>query len=133
MGSYGIGLERILVAAAELYHDDAGLVWPRAIAPFQVIITLIRPDDEVQRQTAEQFYMELNSRGVDCLLDDREKRPGAKFKDAELIGVPVRITLGKKIQDGIVELFSRRGKKVQEVSVNTAVDQVMVLLKSYPL
>lgn len=133
MGSYGIGLERILVAAAELYHDDVGLVWPRAIAPFQVIITLVRPDDEVQRQAAEQFYMELNSLGVDCLLDDREERPGIKFKDAELIGVPVRITLGKKIQDGVVELFSRREKKVQEVSVNTAVDQVIVLLKSYPL
>ena len=133
MGSYGIGLERIMVAAAELYHDDDGMVWPRSIAPFQVVITLLRPDHHQQREAAEMYYQELTHQGMDCLLDDRDDRPGVKFKDAELIGIPIRITVGTKFSHGIVELFSRKDKTLQEVSADSAVEQAIKMLASYPI
>jgi prolyl-tRNA synthetase len=133
MGSYGIGLERVMVAALEIYHDDAGMVWPRNIAPFQAIITLLRPDDSEQRQAAERYYEELTQQGIDCLLDDRQERPGVKFKDAELIGIPVRITVGNKFSQGIVELFSRKEKVLQEVSSDAAVTEAAQMLNSYPI
>jgi prolyl-tRNA synthetase len=133
MGSYGIGLERVMVAAVESYHDDAGMVWPRNIAPFQAVITLLRPDDSEQRQAAERYYEELTQQGIDCLLDDRQERPGVKFEDAELIGIPVRITVGNKFSQGIVELFSRKEKVLQEVSSDAAVTEAARLLDSYPI
>jgi len=133
MGSYGIGLERIMVAAVELYHDDAGIVWPRSIAPFQAIVTLLRPDQFEQQQAAQGYYEKLTRLGIDCLLDDRRERPGVKFKDAELIGVPVRITVGNKFRQGIVELFSRKEKTIREVSANEAVREAAQMLDAYPL
>ncbi len=133
MGSYGIGLERIMVAAVELYHDDAGMVWPRSIAPFQAIVTLLRPDQLEQQQVAQGYCEELTRLGIDCLLDDRKERPGVKFKDAELIGVPVRITVGNKLSQGVVELFSRREKTLQEVSANEAVQEAVQVLDAYPI
>jgi prolyl-tRNA synthetase len=100
MGSYGIGIERILAAAAELYHDELGLVWPRSIAPFQVIITMLRPDDPEQRSVAEQQREALDGQGIDCLIDDRDERPGVKFKDAELVGWnPYSDYAGQQTQD----------------------------------
>jgi prolyl-tRNA synthetase len=133
MGSYGIGIERILAAAAELYYDELGLVWPRSIAPFQVIITMLRPDDPEQRLVAEQYYDALLSHGIDCLMDDRDERPGVKFKDAELVGIPIRITLGNKFKEGQVEVFRRRQKESSLVSVDSAVTQVRESLDDYPL
>ena len=133
MGSYGIGLERVMVAAVESYHDDAGMVWPRNIAPFQAVITLLRPDDSEQRQAAERYYEELTQQGIDCLLDDRKERPGVKFKDAELIGIPVRITVGNKFSQGIVELFSRKERLLQEIPSDAAVTEAARLLESYPI
>jgi len=133
MGSYGIGLERIMVAAVELYHDDVGIVWPRSIAPFQAIVTLLRSDQFEQQQAARGYYQELTRLGIDCLLDDRQERPGVKFKDAELIGIPVRITVGNKFSQGIVELFSRKEKTLQEVSANEAVQEAVRMLDAYPL
>ena len=133
MGSYGIGIERIMAAAIELYHDDKGIVWPRSIAPFQVVITVLRVSDEGQMRTAESFCEFLEEKGVDCLLDDRDERPGVKFKDAELIGIPVRITVGNKLRDGIVEIFSRKESKVQEVAQDQALDTVLELLRKYPI
>jgi prolyl-tRNA synthetase len=133
MGSYGIGLERILVAAVELYHDKLGIAWPRSIAPFQVIITVLRPDDPEQAKAADAFYREFDCRGIDCLLDDREERPGVKFKDAELIGIPVRLTVGKKLSEGKVELFSRKQAVMQETPVDEAVSETLRLLEEYPL
>ena len=133
MGSYGIGLERILVAAVELYHDDAGIVWPRSIAPFQAIVTLLRPEEVEQQQAAQGYYEELTRLGIDCLLDDRKERPGAKFKDAELIGIPVRITVGNKLSQGIVEVFSRKEKTLQEVSADEAVQEAVRMLDAYPI
>jgi prolyl-tRNA synthetase len=133
MGSYGIGIERILAAAAELYNDELGLVWPRSIAPFQVIITMLKPDDPEQRSVAEQYYEALDNHGIDCLLDDRDERPGVKFKDAELIGIPIRITLGNKLEKGQVEVFARRQRESKIVSVDSAAAKVVELLDDYPL
>ena len=133
MGSYGIGLERVMVSAVELYHDDLGMVWPRSISPFQVLITLLRPDDDPQREAAEAYQRELTEQGIDCLLDDRDERPGVKFKDAELIGIPVRITIGKKFSQGTIELFSRRDKTLEEVPVESAIQRTVALLDSYPI
>ncbi|MEE8161441.1 MAG: proline--tRNA ligase [Acidobacteriota bacterium] len=133
MGSYGIGLERVMVSAVELYHDDQGMVWPRSISPFQVLITLLRPDDDRQREAAEAYQRELTGQGIDCLLDDRDERPGVKFKDAELIGIPLRITIGKKFSQGTIELFSRRDKTLEEVSLESAIERTVALLESYPI
>jgi prolyl-tRNA synthetase len=131
MGSYGIGLERILSSAIELYHDELGIVLPKAIAPFQAVITLLRPDDPAQRAAAESWHQELMERGIDCLLDDRDERPGVKFKDAELIGIPVRLTVGKKLQEGVVELFSRRDRSSREVPAAAAVPEVCAALERH--
>jgi prolyl-tRNA synthetase len=133
MGSYGIGLERIMVAAVELFYDANGIVWPRSIAPFQAVITVLRTDDPEQMTAAEGFYRTLTERGIDCLLDDREERPGVKFKDAELIGVPVRLTVGRKLSQGKVELLSRKDLTVKEAPVENAIQEVVDLLDRYPL
>ncbi len=133
MGSYGIGVERIMVAAVELYHDPLGIVWPRAIAPFQAVITLVNPNDAAQAAAADQIHRELAEAGVDCLLDDRDERPGVKFKDAELIGFPLRVTVGKKLADGKVELFSRRDRLQLETAAGEAVRETLRLLGEYPL
>lgn len=131
MGSYGIGLERILASAVELYHDELGIVLPRAIAPFEVVITVVRPDDAGQAEAAEGLYAELRREGVDCLLDDRAERPGVKFNDAELVGIPIRITVGKKIEAGKVEVFHRRNRETAEVPLGEAVEVARALLARY--
>ena len=107
MGSYGIGVERILTAAVEQHHDENGMKLPRAIAPFDVVLTSTNPKKEDIRQAADRLYEELKQAGVDVLYDDRQERPGVKFKDADLIGVPLRITVGKKVPDGLVEISER--------------------------
>jgi prolyl-tRNA synthetase len=115
MGSYGIGIERILCAAVELYHDDDGMALPPAIAPFEVVITPVNNGNAAQREAAEKIYRECLALGLDALLDDRDERPGVKFKDADLIGIPWRITIGKKLPQGVVELVARRPKASQDV------------------
>lgn len=132
MGSYGIGVERIMVGAVELYHDDLGIVWPRSIAPFQVLIARLGKDED-QTSAAAEIYEGLVGKGIDCLLDDRDERPGVKFKDSELIGFPVRVTVGKKLTDGVVELFSRRDQARSEAPVAEAVSETLRLLDDYPL
>jgi prolyl-tRNA synthetase len=123
MGSYGIGLERILSAAAEQNHDDDGLYLPRAIAPFEVVLTAANMDDAGLRATAEQLYLELRSNSVDVLFDDRQERPGVKFKDADLIGVPYRITLGKrKLAQGQAEIFQRSTKQIADVNLEKVIE-----------
>jgi prolyl-tRNA synthetase len=118
MGSYGIGVERILSAAAEQNHDDEGMFLPRAIAPFEVILTPANMDEDELRATAEELYAELRAAAVDVLFDDRWERPGVKFKDADLIGAPYRITLGKrKFQAGLAELFTRSTKQMRDVKL----------------
>ncbi|HUS05874.1 MAG TPA: YbaK/EbsC family protein, partial [Bryobacteraceae bacterium] len=120
MGSYGIGIERILCAAIELYNDKDGIAMPAAIAPFAAVVTPVNIADGAQRLAAETIYNELVALGIDTLLDDRDERPGVKFKDADLIGIPYRVTLGKKLGQGLVEVVERRGRKTSDVAVGDA-------------
>ena len=129
MGSYGIGIERILSAAIELYHDKDGMSLPAAIAPFTVVVTPVNMADVAQKKAAEEIYRACLDLGLDALLDDRDERPGVKFKDADLIGVPFRITVGKKVAGGMVELVERRGKKTVDVPVAEAAGQVAARAK----
>ena len=115
MGSYGIGLERILSAAVEQHHDKDGMALPPSIAPFTVVITPVNIADPAQKKAAEEIYKKCLELGFDALLDDRDERAGVKFKDAELIGIPYRITVGKKLAQGLVELVERRGKVSRDV------------------
>jgi prolyl-tRNA synthetase len=128
MGSYGIGIERILCAAIELYHDADGIVLPPSIAPFHVVITPVNNNDPTQREAAEKLYTECKALGLDALLDDRDERPGVKFKDAELIGIPCRITAGKKLAQGQVELLVRKGKQSSDVPVAEAAARVKQII-----
>jgi prolyl-tRNA synthetase len=122
MGSYGIGLERILSAAAEQNHDQDGLFLPRPIAPFEAIITAANMDNAAVRDAAEKIYGEAQRQTVDVLLDDRPERPGVKFKDADLIGAPYRITVGKKsLEQGMVEIFQRSTRQVRQVKLDHVV------------
>jgi len=110
MGCYGIGIGRTVAAAIEQNHDAAGIVWPLPIAPFQVMITLLNPNDEPVRLAAETLYAELLNEGVEVLFDDRDERPGSKFKDADLLGIPLRVTVGARgLREGALELQERRG------------------------
>ncbi len=116
MGSYGIGVERAIAAIVEANSDDSGIIWPVSVAPYEVLITVLRADDEVTMKTAENLYDELSSVGVDVLLDDRVERPGVKFADAELIGIPYRITVGPRgVESGILELTTRQDLVKEEV------------------
>jgi prolyl-tRNA synthetase len=121
MGSYGIGLERIMSSAVELYHDDDGIIWPLSIAPFSVILTPINYKDEV-KTAADQLYRTFQEAGIDVLLDDRAERPGVKFKDADLIGIPYRVVMGaEKLKQGKVELFDRATRKTDLVDISSVV------------
>jgi len=127
MGSYGIGVERIITAAIEQNHDDNGIIWPKSISPFDVIVTVTNVKDDGLREAGEKLYRDLQRSGLDVLLDDRDERAGVKFKDADLIGVPYRITLGKKVTDGAVELFERATKTSEDVKLSEIVSRVQNL------
>jgi prolyl-tRNA synthetase len=127
MGSYGIGVERIMASAIELHHDADGIIWPKAIAPFDVVVTITNMKQDELRETGERLYHDLQRAGLDVLLDDREERAGVKFKDADLIGIPYRIVIGKKAADGLVELFDRRTKQTEDVKLKDAVERVQAL------
>jgi prolyl-tRNA synthetase len=120
MGSYGIGVERVLCAAVELYSDKDGISMPPAIAPFQVVITPVNYSDAAQREAADGLLAACRSAGLDTVLDDRDERPGVKFKDADLVGIPYRITIGKKLTQGLVEVVERRSKQSADVPLTEA-------------
>ena len=129
MGCYGIGIGRILIAAVESLHDERGIVWPVAIAPYTVVITPIKYDAEM-KTAADDLYAKLLAAGVDVLLDDRDARPGSKFADADLIGIPVRITVGDRgLKDGLVELKKRTAKEPEMIGVDKVVEAVKAALK----
>ena len=128
MGCYGIGVTRTLAAIVEQHHDDNGIIWPVSVAPYHVIITLVKPDDQAQRQTAEEIYDQLAASGVEVLLDDRDERPGVKFKDADLLGIPLRITVGKRAAEGIVEYKLRREAEKTEKTVAEAISEAIALV-----
>lgn len=118
MGSYGIGVERGMAAIVEANNDDHGIVWPMSVAPYEVVITVVRADDETTMTTAESLYEILQRYGVDVLLDDRVERPGVKFADSELIGVPLRITVGPRgLAEEMVELTYRKGRVNEDVAL----------------
>jgi prolyl-tRNA synthetase len=121
MGSYGIGVGRSLAAVVEVHHDEAGIVWPVSVAPFEAVVTLVGGDDAACASTAEEIYRGLLERGVDVIIDDRQERPGVKFADAELIGIPYRVTVGpRRLAEGVVEVVRRRGGESQLVAPGEA-------------
>ncbi|MEE8489876.1 MAG: His/Gly/Thr/Pro-type tRNA ligase C-terminal domain-containing protein, partial [Acidimicrobiia bacterium] len=116
-------------AVVEANHDDNGIIWPVSVAPFEVVITVVRVDDEQTRATAEDLHNQLEDADVDVLLDDRVERPGVKFADSELIGIPYRITVGPRgVAEGVVELTERRGLEKKNVELGevavTVIDAV---------
>mgnify|MGYP001622883188 FL=1 len=128
MGSYGIGLERCMAAIVEQHNDEHGIIWPLSVAPFAVSIVIISMKDEQQCEAASQLYDQLRALGAEVLLDDRDERPGVKFKDMELIGIPYRITVGRGISEGKVELVSRADGTKREVALEDAAAEVMKLI-----
>lgn len=128
MGCYGIGVTRTVAAIVEQNHDDNGIIWPVSVAPYHVIVDLVNLKDETQVKTAEDIYNKLQDAGLEVILDDRDERPGVKFKDADLLGIPVRIVVGKKAADGIVEYKLRRGGEVEELSAAEAVEKAIALV-----
>ncbi len=133
MGSYGIGPARIAAAAVEQFADESGIAWPRAIAPFDVELVSLGKSDSPERARAEQLYTELTEAGFDVLYDDRDLGPGQKFADAELLGCPVRLTLGKRsLESGELEVQIRRGAEKLSTPLETAVDDLDAILQKAP-
>ncbi len=127
MGCYGFGVSRMVAAAIEQNFDDDGIVWPMSIAPFQVLLLPLNTTDETVMEAAVKLEEKLISAGLEVLMDDRDLRPGFKFKDADLTGVPLRITIGRKITDGVVELFHRKTGQVEDLTVDDAALKVIEL------
>ena len=129
MGCYGIGVGRILIAAVEAFHDDKGMVWPAAIAPYSVIITPIKYDGEV-KAAADKLYEQLNAAGIDTLLDDRDQRPGVKFNDADLIGIPVRVNIGDRgLKEGKFEMKKRKAAEAEMVPADALLERIQAALR----
>lgn len=129
MGCYGIGINRTMAAVIEQHHDENGIVWPMSVAPYKVIVVPAVFKSEEQMQTAEKLYNEIKALGIDVLLDDRNERAGVKFKDADLIGIPIRITVGKKIADGEVEFKLRSSSDVETIGLDSVIDRVKKEIK----
>ena len=130
MGSYGIGVTRSVSAIVEQNHDDKGMIWPLVVAPYHVIITIVNTKDEEQNTLAEKLYEKLLLQGVEVLLDDRKERAGVKFNDRDLIGIPLRITVGKKANEDIVEFSERRTLENVEMSSTEAYEKVMEIINA---
>jgi prolyl-tRNA synthetase len=125
MGCYGIGISRLAQAAVEQHHDDAGIIWPLSIAPFQVIVVVANIQDEIQMALGEEIYNELRASGIDALLDDRGERAGVKFKDADLIGIPWRVVVGRAAAEGNVELVQRSERDAKVLSKAEAISSLL--------
>jgi prolyl-tRNA synthetase len=133
MGCYGIGISRLVAAAVEQNHDANGIIWPLAIAPFHVLLLPINYKDEKLRAATDKLYQDLQQRGVEVLLDDRDERPGVKFKDADLVGIPLRVTLGAKgLEKGTIELRRRREGDTEEVPLAEADQKISGILSKSP-
>lgn len=130
MGCYGIGVSRIVAAAIEQNHDGAGIIWPMALAPYQVCLLPVAPKDPAVMSMAEDVYRELEAAGVEVLLDDREERAGVKFKDADLIGIPLRLTFGKSVAEGKIELKRRDTGAVEMVLRERVVETILSLIQT---
>jgi prolyl-tRNA synthetase len=130
MGSYGIGIERILTAAVEQSNDENGFWLPRQIAPFEIIVTPTNVRDEQLKKTAEDIAGRLEAAGYQVLLDDRDERPGVKFKDADLVGIPYRVTVGKKVTEGTVEVVHRSTRETHDASIAAITDYFAGILRA---
>jgi prolyl-tRNA synthetase len=131
MGSYGIGITRTPQAALEKYNDDKGIIWPKNIAPYLVELIPLKMDSPEQVKAADKIYRELTEAGIDVLYDDRDERPGVKFNDADLIGLPVRLTIGdKSLKDNKIELKARTAEKHELVEIDDAVKAVKNLAQT---
>jgi len=122
MGSYGIGVERILSAAVEQHHDEQGMKLPRSIAPFQVVLTPTNLNETPIREAAEQLYAELKASSLEVLYDDRDERAGVKFMDADLVGIPLRVTVGRKTGEGVVEITERSTGQRTDAKISQTVE-----------
>ena len=125
MGCYGIGISRTAAAAVEAHYDEKGIKWPLAIAPYHVIVIPVSTKDEQQMKVAEDIYKTLLKHGVEAVIDDRDERPGVKFKDADLIGFPYRITVGKGISEGLVEFKVRETEELSNIKPEDAAETVI--------
>ena len=130
MGCYGIGISRTAAAAVEAHNDEHGIKWPISIAPYHVVIVPVNIQDKLQMETAEKMYEELKKAGVEVVLDDRDERAGVKFKDADLIGFPYRVTVGKTINDGLVEYKTRETGEIETVKPEVAVEHLIEIVKN---
>jgi prolyl-tRNA synthetase len=129
MGCYGIGVERAMAAIVEASHDEKGIIWPVVVAPFEAVVTMLRADNPDVVDAAEGVYSQLTAAGVETLIDDRDERPGVKFADAELVGIPYRIAVGPKgVAAGTVELTTRRGMTTENVAMGEAAARVADLV-----
>jgi prolyl-tRNA synthetase len=128
MGCYGIGIERILTAAVEQSNDENGFWLPTSIAPFEIVVSPVNMKDEAVRKASEEIAQKLEKAGFDVVLDDRDERPGVKFKDADLVGIPYRVTVGKKVTEGTVEVVLRSTREVRDVTISAIVEQFQELL-----
>jgi len=130
MGCYGIGISRLVAAAIEQNYDANGIIWPMSIAPFQVLLLPINYKDKATQKVCDELYQALQERGVEIILDDRDERPGVKFKDADLVGIPLRVTVGAKgLEKGCIELRWRRDGKSEEVPIDKAADTLAALVR----
>jgi prolyl-tRNA synthetase len=129
MGCYGIGIERILTAAVEQGNDNDGFWLPASIAPFEIVVAPVNVKDDVVRGVAEDIANTLEASGFDVVLDDRDERPGVKFKDADLVGIPFRITVGKKVTEGTVEVVFRETREVRDVRISAIVGYFQGVLR----
>ncbi len=130
MGCYGIGISRTAAAAVEAHYDENGIKWPISIAPYHVVIVPVNIKDELQMQVAEKMYEDLKKAGVEVVLDDRDERAGVKFKDADLIGFPYRVTVGKTITEGFVEYKTRETGEIEKVTPETATEHLIEIVKN---
>ena len=126
MGSYGIGIERVMASYVEQHNDENGMIWPLHLAPYKIAIVLINKDGE---EYANKVYDELNNLGITVMLDDRDERPGIKFKDMDLIGIPIRVTIGKSFNDGKVEIKLRNEKDFKEINKDELIEELKKLVK----
>jgi prolyl-tRNA synthetase len=128
MGCYGIGINRTIAAIIEQCNDGNGIIWPMSVAPYKVIVVPVMASDPVQLELAKKIYDELTSKGIDTILDDRDERAGVKFKDADLIGIPLRVTIGKKAGEGVVEFKQRDSSEVKEMRAEEVLENVIDII-----
>jgi len=124
MGCYGIGVSRLAQAAVEQSYDENGIIWPVAIAPYQAIVIIPNINDKEKAEVGAKIYQELTAAGIETLLDDRKERAGVKFKDSELIGIPYRITVGRSLAQGKLEVVTRKTKDSQDIPVEEVVSTI---------